>query len=263
VIRFALPKKAHQLLGLAMKAINAVCIFGCLVLLAITLTSTPTISRIERAPDVDCNKDLIFVFDASGSMGTTDMIAMIPHIERVKRAFRSIISEIPESRRMGLIVYGEGAYNQCDSIELKVPLQRNAGAAMLAEIQKIQPAGRTPLTEAVRRAANLLDFRRNPAVIVLLTDGDETCSGKPCELGEIFRESARDLTVHVIGYRHAAQSGIEGAFEARCLAEETGGLYLPVESEEQIADALRKVLTCPMTTEDSGASTRLSRVDGP
>lgn len=198
----------------------------------------------------ECTKDLMFVFDASGSMGTTDFTAKVPHIERVKNAFRRIVSEIPSSRRMGLIVYGQGAYNRCDSIELKLKPQVNAGPTMMVEIEKVTPAGRTPLTQAVHDAADILDYRHNPSVVVLLTDGEETCGGKPCDMAQDLKTHAQDLTIHVIGYRHSEAGGLGAIFGARCLAEQTGGLYLPVETEDEIVEALRKTLTCPLLTDN-------------
>lgn len=160
--------------------------FFTAVRVALILVLLPALSG-QAAPGQEqrneCMKDLMFVFDASGSMGTTDFTAKDPHIERVKNAFRRIVSELPPTRRMGLIVYGQGAYNQCDSVELKLRPQTNAGPAMIAEIEKVTPAGRTPLTQAVHDAADVLNYRHNPAVVVLLTDGEETCGGKPCGYG--------------------------------------------------------------------------------
>lgn len=203
-----------------------------------------------RDPQGECMKDLMFVFDASGSMGTTDLTAGLPHIARVKAAFQRIVPEIPPARRMGLIVYGQGAYNRCDAIELKLRPQPNAGPAMMAEIERVVPAGRTPLTQSVKDAAEVLDTPRNPAVIVLLTDGEETCGGNPCALAQDLMATARDLTIHVIGYRHREAGGLGAVFGARCLAEETRGLYLPVETEDELAEALRKTLACPLVTEN-------------
>lgn len=223
--------------------------------IALLLALLPVLSG-QSAPNQDrpneCTKDLMFVFDASGSMGTTDFTARLPHIERVKSAFRRIVSEIPPSRRMGLIVYGQGAYNQCDSIELKFKPQVDAGPTMIAEIEKVTPAGRTPLTQAVHDAADVLDYRHNPSVVVLLTDGEETCGGKPCDIAQALKADAQDLTIHVIGYRHSEAGGLGAIFGARCLAEQTGGLYLPVETEDEIVEALRKTLTCPLTTDNRG-----------
>ncbi len=209
----------------------------------------------------ECTKDLMFVFDASGSMGTTDLTSKEPHIARVKRALNRILPEIPASRRMGLIIYGEGAYNQCDSIALKLRPQPNAGALIASEVDKVQPAGRTPLTQSVRDAADVLHYRQTPAVIVLLTDGEETCSGNPCDAADELKSAAADLTIHVIGYRHRDAAGLGAVFGARCLAERTGGLYLPVETEDELAEALRKTLTCPFITERPPEATPVMKAE--
>lgn len=215
------------------------------VALAVSLPSHESVSADNK--QAECSKDIMLVFDASGSMATTDSKKKEPHMERVKRALHRILPEIPSSRRMGLIIYGEGAYDDCDAIELKVRPQLNAGPAIASEVDKVRPAGRTLLTQSVRDAADVLNYRRNPSVIVLLTDGEETCAGKPCDMAARLKSEALDLTIHVIGYRRADAAGLGDVFGARCLAEETGGLYLPVESEDELAEALRKTLTCPLT----------------
>jgi Ca-activated chloride channel family protein len=38
------------------------------------------------------------------------------------------------------------------------------------------PLGGTPLTSPTEQAANVVDFRNKPGIIVLLTDGEETCA---------------------------------------------------------------------------------------
>src|SRR3546814_7617500 len=40
-----------------------------------------------------------------------------------------------------------------------------------------------------------------PGVVVVVTDGEETCGGSPCDLGKKLHAGANQLTVHVIGYR--------------------------------------------------------------
>ena len=88
-------------------------------------------------------------------------------------------------------------------------------------------------------------------MIVVLTDGEETCGGKPCDLGKELRKVGLQLTVHVIGLRvkGITWTGEQAVVETRCLAEETGGLYTTVETEEELTDALEKTLGCPMVTE--------------
>ncbi len=223
-----------------------------LAVLAAALVVVPAHAQQEPASDSDasCMKDAMFVFDASGSMGTTDFSLKEPHIARVKRALRQVLPEIPASRRMGLIVYGEGAYNKCDSIALRLRPQTNAGPIIMAEVEKVTPAGRTPLTQSVQDAAVVLNYQSRPSVIVLLTDGEETCGGKTCDVARMLKKSSADLTIHVIGYRNKEAGGLSATFGARCLAEETGGQYISVETTEQLVDALRKTLTCPLFTEN-------------
>ena len=102
----------------------------------------------------------------------------------------------------------------------------------------------------------MLDFRVQPGLIVVLTDGEETCGGSPCNLGEQLSAEAPKLTIHVISLRVRGYTwtGEQSALEAKCLAELNGGLYLPVETQDELMDALEKTLGCPMVTRLFGES---------
>ena len=88
--------------------------------------------------------------------------------------------------------------------------------------------------------------KSKPGVVVLLTDGEETCGGAPCELGKCSRR--RPLTVHVIGYQLTGfrWTGAQSFLDAKCLAEETGGLYITAENRQDLIEAFEKTLGCPM-----------------
>ena len=113
----------------------------------------------------------------------------------------------------------------------------------------MKPDGKTPLTRAVHMAANALDYRNRPATIVLLTDGEETCGGSPCALAKLLKAEGARTTVHVISYRIASAVGSEGVFASRCLADETGGLYVAANTADEVAAALETALACPMVSE--------------
>lgn len=194
-----------------------------------------------------CQSDAMIVFDASGSMGTTDYALKVPRIARLKQSLGIVVPEVAPMRRLGLIVYGEGAYDDCKSIQLHMRPTANASDQLLGIVATINPRGRTPLTESVRQAADVLDYTNQPAVVVLVTDGEETCGGDPCALGAQLEKAGREITVHVIGYRE----GEAGAdyFKARCIADATGGKYFPAKTEDQLIKALRQALGCPFLTE--------------
>jgi len=203
-------------------------------------------SLAEEGDGHSCNKDVMFIFDASGSMSGTDWTNKVPRIDRVRGALSVVLPDVTPVRNVGLIVYGPGPYNKCDNIELRLRPGPNSAERIMAEVRPISPAGRTPLTAAVQEAADALMIKEKPGVIVLLTDGEETCGGKPCALASTLKAKAKDLTIHVIGYSLGTDgAGIEGRLDMRCLAEKTGGLYMAVETTEELIAALRKTLGCP------------------
>ena len=188
----------------------------------------------------------MIVFDASGSMGASDLTLKLPRIAHLKQAMARVIPEVAPLRRLGLIVYGEGAYNDCNSIEMRMPPTRNAAGPMLRIIQAINPRGRTPLTESVRQAAEVLDYTKREAVVVLVTDGEETCGRDPCKTAVALKKAGHGLTVHVVGYR----DGTGGYFKSRCMADETGGQFVSASTEDELVKALRKTLGCPLMTQN-------------
>jgi Ca-activated chloride channel homolog len=46
-------------------------------------------------------------------------------------------------------------------------------------------------------------------------------------------------------------TGEQGLLDTKCLAEQNGGLYIGVESEDELVQALEKTLGCPMLSERS------------
>jgi Ca-activated chloride channel family protein len=204
----------------------------------------------ERAAAADaidaCRSDAMIVFDASGSMATSDYSLKVPRIARLKEAMAQVIPEVAPLRRLGLVVYGEGDYNDCTSISLRMRPTSNAAEPMLRIIQSINPRGRTPLTKSVRQAADVLNYTQREAVVVLVTDGEETCGEDPCKTAAEMKAAAPGLTIHVIGYRDGQQ---QGYFNARCMADATVGEYVSASTRDELVKALRKTLGCPFVTE--------------
>lgn len=203
----------------------------------------------------------MLVFDASGSMSGTVGLGIatpVTRIDEVRSALEQVLPSITRFRRVGLVTYGPGPYQQCN-VHLDLEPTPNAASLIMRAVKALTPTGRTPLTSAVEQAADVLDFRHKPGLVVVLTDGEETCGGEPCELGKQLHAEADELTVHVIGYRPKGFSwtGEQSILEAKCLAETNGGLYLTAESEDELIAALEKTLGCPMVTQGpSGSVTR-------
>lgn len=215
--------------------------------LAVLLAAAPR-PAIADADD-GCTSDAMIVFDASGSMvGTNFNGIAVPRIAKVREAVHQVLPQISAYRNLGLIVYGPGPHQACRNVELKLAPSPHAGPRIIAEIDRLQPDGETPLTNAVREAAEMLRHRERPATIVLLTDGEETCGGAPCALAETLKAESPLVTVHVIGLREADKLGRLDGFASRCLADITGGTYTLTETTDELVAALQKTLSCPQLT---------------
>jgi Ca-activated chloride channel family protein len=207
-----------------------------------------------KDPDVPpCNEDAMIVFDASGSMSGTVGLGIatpVTRIDEVRSALGAVLPSATKFRRVGLITYGPGPYQQCN-VRLDLKPTPNAAAPIMSVVNSLTPAGRTPLTSAVEQAAEVLDFKHKPGVVVVVTDGEETCGGSPCDLGKKLHAGADQLTVHVVGYRPKGFSwtGEQSILSAKCLADENGGLYIAAETKDELIEALDKTLGCPMVTQ--------------
>ena len=216
--------------------------------------TTPINAEQRRKPE--CTDDAMIVFDASGSMsGMLRTGVRESRIDRVRKALEIVLPEIERLRNLGLIVYGPeiGAEMQtrpqCSNIDLRFSPQPQAADRIIGEVNELVPAGVTPLTEAVTLAAEALGYQQRPATVVLFTDGQETCGGSPCSRVRELADEAAGLRIHVINYAIRDPYGIRKPFGATCIATETGGFYVPVETLEELVAAFRKVLGCPLLTE--------------
>ena len=220
--------------------------------IAFTLIALLAVSDVPRAAEETlppCTEDAMIVFDASGSMsGNTvqGLFSDITRIDEVRKALAQVLPGVTKFRKVGLITYGPGPYAQCN-VELNFPPIPNAAQRILGIVNSINPAGKTPLVDGVMAATKVLHETSTRGVVVLLTDGEETCGGAPCALGKVIKRDGR-VTVHVIGYqlRGFSWTGAQSILDVQCLAEETGGLYITANNREELIKAFEKTLGCPM-----------------
>ncbi|MGR3320861.1 MAG: vWA domain-containing protein [Pseudooceanicola sp.] len=205
----------------------------------------------------DCATDAMLVFDGSGSMSEIGFdVQEETRIEEARRAVARAMPQIAPFRRVGLVTYGPGGTDSCSGINVHFGPRAGAAAAVVAGIDALRPGGLTPLSASVTAAAEVLSYRSEPGLVVLVTDGNETCGGRPCALGAELAANARDLTVHVIGFRVEVDFWTWNNPEqelysndrsvSRCLAERTGGMFVTTETVDELVEALQRTLGCPV-----------------
>jgi Ca-activated chloride channel family protein len=174
----------------------------------------------------------IIVLDASGSMwGAVDGRHKIVV---AREAIAELLQRIPPDTELGLMAYGHRRKSDCADIELLIPPARVDRKAFLKVVNSLQPKGMTPLTDAVEKAAESLQYTTAPATVILVSDGIETCRRDPCELARKLAKAGVAFRAHVIAFDLTSKE----ADSFRCLADETGGLFLPAQDAASLAAAL-------------------------
>ena len=191
--------------------------------------------------------NLELILDLSGSMAR-DIGGGETRMEAAKRVMNDVIAALPEQEgvNVGFRIYGHLGNNtdagrdvSCQSSELVVPIEGVDKSALRDEVAAAQPIGWTPIDLSLERAGG--DFQPAEGVrnyILLVTDGEETCGGNPCEVAEALREGDAGIITHVVGFALTQQQ----ANLVNCIAERGGGLNLRAANALELSDAIFSVL---------------------
>jgi Ca-activated chloride channel family protein len=179
-------------------------------------------------------KDALLILDASGSMW--GQIDGVNKIVIAKDVVEELLLGFPESQRIGLVAYGHRKKGDCGDIETLAEVGASR-ADVIAKLRALSPKGKTPLSASVEHAANTLNYRKNAASVILVSDGLETCDVDPCALARTLEENGLDFTVHVVGFDVTTRErkGLQ------CIAQETGGEFLTADTAAELTQALQSV----------------------
>lgn len=205
--------------------------------------------------------DTIVILDMSASMW--GRINDQPKLEIAREAVRGMFSRFPPGSRVGLMAYGHRQAGQCSDIQMLFPPGPVDAVAAGSVLDRLTARGRTPLTEAVRQAAVALRVQERGGTIILVTDGIETCGGDPCALAAELEATNTAFTAHVVGFDLRTPS--ERARVA-CIAERTGGLFVPAADADELARALARTSEArpaAPTTAAAPRTTGLRATQGP
>lgn len=179
---------------------------------------------------------VMLVLDASGSMwgkvGGKHKIAI------AREVVARLMAEWDETLDLGLSAYGHRRGGDCGDIQTLVPVSKAKPDKISGLVDKLNPKGKTPLSEAVKRAAEALNYKTQQGIVILVSDGKETCGADPCAVGKALAAAGVDFRAHVIGFDVAKseQAGL------RCLAENTGGTFFEAKDAGELLASLEGAL---------------------
>ena len=183
----------------------------------------------------------IIVLDASGSMWA--QIEGKTKIEIAREVIGEIVRDWNPEVELGITAYGHRRKGDCRDIETIVPVGPVDAREIMSVVNTLKPKGKTPLGEAVRQAAEALRFVEDPATVILVSDGKETCDADPCAVAAELEEQGINFTVHVVGFDLTA----EAAAQLQCVAANTGGRFLAASNASELRDAM--VTTAQLVSE--------------
>ena len=177
----------------------------------------------------------MIIMDGSGSMwGQIDGKSKM---SIARTALRDLVDGLPSSAYTGLMAYGHRRKGDCSDIEILQSPAPGAKAEIIGAVDAITPTGKTPLSAAVKLAAEQMKYKQDRATVILITDGIETCDIDPCALGDTLEEQGIDFTTHIVGFGLSKREGRQVA----CLATATGGQYIEAANAGELSDAMEQV----------------------
>lgn len=183
--------------------------------------------------------NIAVILDASGSM--LARIDGTPKTVIARQALIALVNRLPETTNVALRTYGHRRADDCSDTELiqpPGPMQRDA---LITRINAIRPVngGRTPIAQSLADMAQDLAGIEGDTLIVLVSDGDETCNGDPVATAAMLRAANPHLRISVIGFdieQEEWRRRLEG------IAASGGGAYFDASNAAQLADALDQAI---------------------
>jgi Ca-activated chloride channel homolog len=180
---------------------------------------------------------VILVLDASGSM--RGQINGIAKMDIAKQVVGKVLSSWKPEDELGLVVYGHREKGSCTDIETMLPPRPLDMGAYMSPIKSLVPKGKTPMTQAVKQAAEALKYTEQKSTVILVSDGVETCAADPCAVAREMEAAGVGLTVHTVGFGLDDKSAVK---QLKCMAEETGGIAVLADNADDLETALKQTV---------------------
>ncbi len=207
---------------------------------AVPLPLAPGTVEVRARPDLVAASNAIgVILDASGSMGQ-----LLPGgVSRMDAAREVLVdlatSAFPTGVPLSLRVFGHLEPSTCH-MRLELPLAPFEPEPFVQAVRTFAPKllSGTPLADALTATGDDLAGATGRKMIVLVTDGEESCGGDPRAVIEALASRGID-TVNIVGFALEDEAVKE---RMRAWASLGGGRYLDAGTGDELARALNEIL---------------------
>lgn len=200
------------------------------------------------------------ILDASGSM--LKRMEGTRRIEIAKDLLSKAVTEhIPAGTPVALRVFGHKEANSCRT-DLVVPMKPLDPAAVAKTLDGINAKNlaKTPIADSLAKIESDLKGAKGKRVVVLVTDGEETCDGDPAAVLQKLADRGIDLRLEIVGFA-IADDDLKQQFEG--WAKQGGGRYFDAGDAASLERSLAEALQVPYSVFDqNGSLVAQGTVDG-
>lgn len=189
----------------------------CILALLLTGFHARSQDYLQKPPQ---KTRILFLLDGSGSMlGNWGPVTRIVVAKKFLSDFVDSL-RVNKDLELALRVYGHqypSRLQRCDDSKLEVPFGKDNHDLILQKIRQIQPQGTTPIAYSLQQAANDFPPDKNARnIVIIITDGIESCNGDPCEVSLALQKKGIFLRPFIIGIgmdkNYTDQFGCMGKF---------------------------------------------------
>src|SRR3989338_9493727 len=222
---------------------------------------TPVVTPSTPSVNPTVTTDIEFLLDASGSMNA--MADGESQITIAKRSLKETIATIPAGTSVAFRAYSHripqaDKVASCQDTELLIPFQPLNTMNFSASVDAIQAKGWTPIAYSLKAAGTDFQSRESQHVIILLSDGEETCGGDPVAEAKSLLAQGFKLTIHTIGFRVDEKTKAQLA----AISNATGGMYFDAKDAASLATNLKQATQKALLIDKPAEETRGHEIRG-
>ena len=185
---------------------------------------------------------VLLLLDVSGSMNE-QISGGGSKFSAAKKALKEVAGALPAGTEVGLRVYGSKiaepkAQNPkaCTDTQLVLPIGPLDKSKMFKAVDSFTAKGETPIAYSLGKAVDDLGDT-GKRVLVLISDGEESCEADPCPTAEKLAKSGVDLQFNAIGLA----VGSKARKQLKCIADAGDGSYYDAARASELSEVIRKI----------------------
>jgi len=177
-----------------------------------------------------------------------------------KEVIIDLLNDLPAGSNVGLRDFAG-----CEMTHLLIPISPLDVALFSAEVSALTVHGATSIQDTLDKVPGDFANVAGRKLILLITDGMETCNGDPVKAAEDLIAAGLDLRINVVGFDIARVS--KARDQLMQIAQVTGGVFLEASNREELRQALSLLAPFSYSVYDSSGnlvySGRLGETTGP